>query len=52
MGRWKRVCIVTVMILAFVVVGCHTFKGMGEDIESAGEAIQKGAQKTKEAITK
>jgi len=32
--------------------GCNTFKGMGKDIEGAGEAISKAADKTKEAIKK
>ncbi|MCX5839463.1 MAG: entericidin A/B family lipoprotein [Deltaproteobacteria bacterium] len=35
-----------------MVSGCNTFKGMGKDVEGAGKAIQKGADKTKDAITK
>ena len=52
MKKWKYLGIVTIMILAFMMVGCNTFKGVGQDIEGAGEAIQKGAQKTKDAIQK
>lgn len=35
-----------------MIAGCNTFKGMGKDIEGAGQAIQKASEKTKEAITK
>lgn len=52
MKTWKYLCVIVVMIAAFAVTGCNTFKGVGQDIEGAGEAIQKGAQKTKDAITK
>ena len=38
---------VTVFVLGLVLLsplgGCETMKGMGRDIEKAGEAIQKGA---------
>lgn len=29
---------------AFVLVGCNTLHGMGQDIEKAGEAVQKSTQ--------
>lgn len=51
MDKWKYLCIVVAMAFALIATGCNTFKGMGKDIESAGEAIQKGADKTKEAIS-
>lgn len=33
--------IVTFVALALLVAGCNTVKGVGKDIEKAGEAIQK-----------
>jgi predicted small secreted protein len=36
------------MLLAatLVLVGCNTVRGVGKDIEKAGEVIQRGADKT------
>jgi predicted small secreted protein len=31
-------------LLAIVSVGCNTAKGLGKDVENAGEAIQDGAK--------
>ena len=31
------------LVLTVVVAGCNTVQGMGEDIQSAGHAIQKAA---------
>ena len=51
---WLRLFIVAiaVTVVTAVVAGCNTFKGMGKDIEGAGEVIQKASDKTKDAITK
>jgi predicted small secreted protein len=38
----KVVWIFTLMAV-FVLVGCNTVRGMGQDIEQAGEAIQKSS---------
>ncbi|MEM1299630.1 MAG: entericidin A/B family lipoprotein [Pseudomonadota bacterium] len=44
-------------VLAMVVAGCmllaacNTVQGVGQDVQDAGEALEKGAKKTKEAIT-
>lgn len=50
---WKRLFAITTsgIMLCALVAGCNTFKGMGKDIEGAGEGIQKAADKTKGAIT-
>lgn len=44
----------TLLILtigAFVLTGCNTVEGVGRDVKGAGQAIEKGAKKTKKAIT-
>lgn len=40
------------LILAFVLTGCNTFKGMGKDVSKAGEAVTNTAEKTSEEIRK
>jgi len=40
------------LLLLVLLAGCNTFKGMGRDIEGAGQAIERAADKTKEAIKK
>jgi len=54
MKIWKKVtlAIIAITICTVLMVGCNTFKGLGKDIEGAGQTIQKGADKTKEAIKK
>ncbi|MCE5282676.1 MAG: entericidin A/B family lipoprotein [Deltaproteobacteria bacterium] len=50
-----RECLVrmwVVLLLLALLAGCNTFKGMGRDIEGAGQAIERAADKTKEAIKK
>jgi entericidin B len=36
--------VVAIIVCAFVLVGCNTMHGMGQDIEKAGEAIQKSTK--------
>ncbi len=52
MKAWKYLYIIAVLGFALTATSCNTFKGMGKDIEGAGQAIQKGAEKTKDAIAK
>ena len=33
-----------------VTAGCNTTKGVGQDVEAAGEAVQRGAQKTEDKM--
>jgi entericidin B len=35
---------VAIILCAFVLAGCNTVHGMGQDIEKAGEAIKKSTQ--------
>ena len=41
----KRIAIVLLMIWAVALAGCETMKGFGKDMEKAGEAIQKKADR-------
>ena len=34
----------------FVLTGCNTFKGLGQDVSSAGEAVTGGAQDDQDKI--
>ncbi len=48
----KKLVFLSFMAVVIAVTGCNTFKGMGKDIEGAGQAIQKASDKTKEGIKK
>jgi predicted small secreted protein len=37
--------IATLLAAAFVVAGCNTVKGMGQDLQKAGEEIENAARK-------
>jgi len=52
MKAWKWVCVVVALAVLSMFLGCNTFRGLGQDIEGAGKVIQKGATKTKEAVSK
>ena len=36
--------IILLAVCAFVLVGCNTVHGVGQDVEKAGEAIKKSTQ--------
>ena len=36
--------ILLLLASAFLVTGCNTFRGIGQDVEKAGEAIQKAVK--------
>jgi entericidin B len=40
----KRLFLIVVALSAFVLGGCNTMKGIGQDIEKGGEAIQKAVK--------
>ncbi len=42
----KKVLVASVMV-AFVLTGCNTFKGFGQDVSKAGDAVTNTAQKLK-----
>ena len=41
----KKILVASIMT-AFVLTGCNTFKGMGQDVSKAGDAVTKTAEKT------
>ena len=42
----------TSLIMAVVLTGCNTFKGMGKDVSKAGDAVTNTAEKTSDEIRK
>lgn len=38
------------MGMLFALTGCNTFKGVGKDVQSGGEAITSGATKISESF--
>ena len=42
----------TSLLLAFVLTGCNTIKGVGKDVSSAGNAVSNTAEKTQQQIRK
>lgn len=41
----KKVLVASVMV-AFVLTGCNTFKGFGQDVSKAGDAVTNTTTKT------
>jgi len=39
------------LLLLALVPACNTVEGIGRDVQSGGEAIEQGAEKTKKAIS-
>ena len=37
----KKIALVLLMSFAFVLGGCNTVQGLGEDIQDAGEAMER-----------
>ncbi|HJF28704.1 entericidin A/B family lipoprotein [Acinetobacter bohemicus] len=40
----------TSLLMAFVLTGCNTFKGLGKDVSKAGDTVTNTAEKTSEEI--
>ena len=40
----KRTATLIAMALAFVLAGCNTVKGVGQDVQRAGGAIERAAK--------
>lgn len=38
------------LLVAFVLTGCNTFKGFGQDVSKAGETVTDTAEKTSNEI--
>lgn len=45
----KKILVASMMV-AFVLTGCNTFKGMGKDVSKAGDAVTNTAQKTQDKM--
>ncbi len=46
----KILLIIALVVLTFSLFGCETFKGVGRDIQSAGEAVENTAEKVDSKI--
>ena len=46
MKKMLAACLMT----AFVLTGCNTVKGVGQDVSKAGDAVSKTAEKTSQEI--
>ena len=42
--------VLLVIAAAALLAACNTVQGVGQDVQGAGQAVEKGARKTKEAI--
>lgn len=40
----NRMNLFTAAVIALLLVGCNTVKGIGQDLEKGGEAIQKATR--------
>ena len=45
----KKILAASLMV-AFVLTGCNTVKGVGQDVSKAGDAVTNTAEKTSEEI--
>lgn len=45
MGRTKLVSLLAVLALAVAAAGCNTVKGAGKDVQKAGQAVERAADK-------
>ena len=41
----KKIAMLLLTGLVFVLAGCNTFRGMGQDVQKAGSAIENAAKK-------
>ena len=46
----KVAAVLSVLLAGSFLTGCNTTKGMGEDVEATGEAVQDAAQKTEDKL--
>ncbi|MFT4020675.1 MAG: entericidin A/B family lipoprotein [Acinetobacter sp.] len=42
--------LLTSIALAVILTGCNTFRGVGQDVSKAGEAVSHTADKTQEKL--
>ncbi len=47
----KRILLIIIwVVLTFTLFGCETFKGLGRDVQSAGEAVEGTAESVDDRI--
>jgi predicted small secreted protein len=50
--KMNKIVLSIFIVIVLALTGCNTFKGMGKDLEGAGQSIQKASYKTKDAVKK
>ena len=45
MGRSKLVSLIVALALSVSLAGCNTVKGAGKDVQKAGKAVERAADK-------
>ena len=40
----KKIAVLVPLLLAVLLAGCNTVKGMGQDVQKAGSAIERSAK--------
>jgi entericidin B len=48
MGKTKLVSLLTILALALAGAGCNTVKGAGKDVQKAGKAVERAADKAQD----
>ena len=52
MEMMMKKILATSLVLAFVLTGCNTFKGIGKDVSATGQAVTNTATKTSDEISR
>ena len=50
MERLMKKILAASLLIAFVLTGCNTFKGMGKDVSKAGDAVTNTAEKAENKL--
>ena len=48
MGKAKLISLLTILALAVAGAGCNTVKGAGTDVQKAGKAVERAADKAQD----
>jgi len=48
MGRSKLISIIVALALSVSLAGCNTVKGAGKDVQKAGKAVERAADKAQD----
>lgn len=43
----KTLCLLSLLTLVMTLSGCYTIRGIGQDVEAAGGAVEESAEETR-----